>query len=116
MKLLMVFFLLLFSLTNCYAAENSATASANPSKSEQEAESCVATAKGPIASNPEEQASTQKTSSRHHMAPLMAKVGKAAPDFEANAFQNGKFTTMKLSDYKGRWVALCFYPGDFTFV
>jgi peroxiredoxin (alkyl hydroperoxide reductase subunit C) len=50
------------------------------------------------------------------MPPLTAKVGKAAPDFEANAFQNGKFTTMKLSDYKGRWVALCFYPGDFTFV
>ncbi len=22
----------------------------------------------------------------------------------------------KLSDYLGKWVALCFYPGDFTFV
>jgi len=47
---------------------------------------------------------------------MLAKVGKPAPDFEANAFVNGGFTTVKLSDYKGKWVSLCFYPGDFTFV
>ena len=116
MKLLTAFFLLLFSLTNCFAAETSGTASANPSKLDQEAESCVATAKGPIASNPQEQASSQNPSSLRQAPALMARVGKAAPDFEANAYQNGKFKTIKLSDYKGRWVALCFYPGDFTFV
>ncbi len=27
-----------------------------------------------------------------------------------------KFVQMKLSDYLGKWVVLCFYPGDFTFV
>ena len=46
----------------------------------------------------------------------MPMVGHAAPDFEANVFINGGFQTMKLSDYKGKWIVLCFYPGDFTFV
>jgi len=45
-----------------------------------------------------------------------AKVGGKAPDFEAPAYQNGKFGQIKLSDYLGKWVCLCFYPGDFTFV
>jgi alkyl hydroperoxide reductase subunit AhpC len=26
------------------------------------------------------------------------------------------FKPVKLSDYKGKWIVLCFYPGDFTFV
>jgi alkyl hydroperoxide reductase subunit AhpC len=49
---------------------------------------------------------------------MEAKVGKKAPDFSAPAFFNGEFTEVKLSDYLGkdRWVVLCFYPGDFTFV
>lgn len=46
----------------------------------------------------------------------MVKVGKAAPDFTASAFYNGKFVNTSLSEYKGKWVLLCFYPGDFTFV
>ncbi len=46
----------------------------------------------------------------------MIKIGKPAPDFELSAFHNGEFKTVKLSDYKGKWVLLCFYPGDFTFV
>ncbi len=45
------------------------------------------------------------------------KVGKPAPDFKAPpAFHQGKFITTSLSEYKGKWVVLCFYPGDFTFV
>jgi hypothetical protein len=43
-------------------------------------------------------------------------VGQKAPDFTAPAYYRGKFTTVKLSDYAGRWILLCFYPGDFTFV
>ena len=43
-------------------------------------------------------------------------VGGKAPDFEAPAYHEGKFTSVKLSDYLGKWVLLCFYPGDFTFV
>lgn len=46
----------------------------------------------------------------------MVKVGKPAPDFTASAFHNGKFINTSLSEYKGKWVLLCFYPGDFTFV
>ncbi len=47
---------------------------------------------------------------------VMVKVGGKAPDFAAPAYHKGKFITVKLSDYLGKWVLLCFYPGDFTFV
>ncbi len=46
----------------------------------------------------------------------MIHVGKPAPDFVAPAYYKGKFTSVKLSDYLGKWVVLCFYPGDFTYV
>jgi peroxiredoxin (alkyl hydroperoxide reductase subunit C) len=46
----------------------------------------------------------------------MIQVGKKAPDFSAPGFQKGGFINAKLSDYLGKWVLLCFYPGDFTFV
>ena len=50
-------------------------------------------------------------------APRMsARVGQKAPDFQAPAYYKGAFTNVKLSDYLGKWVLLCFYPGDFTFV
>ena len=47
---------------------------------------------------------------------VMIKVGKPAPDFTAPAFYQGKFMNISLSEYLGRWVLVCFYPGDFTFV
>lgn len=47
---------------------------------------------------------------------MSAQVGKKAPDFQAPAFHEGKMKQIKLSDYLGKWVLLCFYPGDFTFV
>ena len=46
----------------------------------------------------------------------VVKVDKAAPDFTADAFHDGEFKRVSLSDYRGKWVLLCFYPGDFTFV
>jgi len=46
----------------------------------------------------------------------MIKVGQKAPDFTTSAYQDGGFKTITLSDYLGKWVVLCFYPGDFTFV
>lgn len=46
----------------------------------------------------------------------MIKVGQKAPDFTAPAYQDGGFKSVSLSDYLGKWVVLCFYPGDFTFV
>ena len=47
---------------------------------------------------------------------FMIQVGKPAPDFELSGYQKGEFLNFKLSEYKGKWVVLCFYPGDFTFV
>jgi peroxiredoxin (alkyl hydroperoxide reductase subunit C) len=47
---------------------------------------------------------------------MTARVGTKAPDFQAPAYFQGKFDSVKLSDYLGKWVLLCFYPGDFTFV
>jgi hypothetical protein len=48
--------------------------------------------------------------------PRMIRVGQKAPDFSAPAYHKGKFISVKLSEYLGKWVVLCFYPGDFTFV
>ncbi len=47
---------------------------------------------------------------------MSVKVGQPAPDFETKAYAEGEIKTVKLSDYKGQWVMLYFYPGDFTFV
>lgn len=47
---------------------------------------------------------------------MTARVGQKAPDFQAPAYYRGAFTNIKLSDLLGKWVLLCFYPGDFTFV
>lgn len=47
---------------------------------------------------------------------VRARVGREAPDFETSAFADGGFKKVKLSSFRGKWVVLCFYPGDFTFV
>jgi AhpC/TSA family len=47
---------------------------------------------------------------------MTARVGQKAPDFTAPAYHKGSFGSVKLSDFAGKWVLLCFYPGDFTFV
>lgn len=47
---------------------------------------------------------------------MTARVGQKAPDFTAPSYYKGSFTPIKLSDFAGKWVLLCFYPGDFTFV
>lgn len=44
-------------------------------------------------------------------------VNKQAPDFSAQAVvEGGQFKEIKLSDYRGKYVVLFFYPLDFTFV
>jgi peroxiredoxin (alkyl hydroperoxide reductase subunit C) len=47
---------------------------------------------------------------------MTARVGQKAPDFNAPAYYKGSFTNVQLSEYFGKWLLLCFYPGDFTFV
>lgn len=46
----------------------------------------------------------------------MVRIGHAIPDLEIQAYHRGAITTRKLSDYRGTWLALIFYPADFTFV
>jgi hypothetical protein len=77
-------------------------------------DSCVKPAKGPIGP-PEIQPPASMPTGKEEPK-MLARVGKPAPDFEASAFIDGGFKNVRLSDYKGKWVALCFYPGDFTFV
>lgn len=45
-----------------------------------------------------------------------ATVGCGVIDFEAQAYQGGKIKTVRLADYRDKWVILFFYPADFTFV
>lgn len=47
---------------------------------------------------------------------MSIQVGQPAPDFELEAVVGKEFKQIKLSDYKGKWVVLYFYPLDFTFV
>ncbi len=46
----------------------------------------------------------------------MAKVGQKVTDFEAKAYHADDIKTIRLADYKGKWVVLFFYPADFTFI
>ena len=48
---------------------------------------------------------------------LKPTVGKAAPDFsDLQAYHGGDFKKVSISDYKGKWFVLFFYPRDFTFI
>jgi peroxiredoxin (alkyl hydroperoxide reductase subunit C) len=77
-------------------------------------DACVKPAKGPIGMP--ETKFLQTPQPQKEEWKMTAQVGKPAPDFEASAYIDGGFKNIKLSDYRGKWVALCFYPGDFTFV
>merc|ERR1711973_307901 len=46
----------------------------------------------------------------------MVAIGKPAPDFSVEALVDGQFIKVSLSDYKGKYLVLFFYPLDFTFV
>ena len=81
----------------------------------EDPEGCVETPKGPLGAGGEAAGGGQAAAA----VPVRittAQVGKPAPDFEANGFVDGTFKNITLSDYRGQWVVLCFYPGDFTFV
>lgn len=77
---------------------------------------CVEPARGLILEAEEEIPVTGRGMEPKGGMKVIARVGKTAPDFEANAYVDGGFKNIGLSDYRGKWVVLCFYPGDFTFV
>ena len=83
----------------------------------EEAMSCVQTARGPlVSSEPSSSSQGEPQTQEQEVQMQVARVGKQAPDFEASAYHEGGFKNVKLSDYSGKWVVICFYPGDFTFV
>jgi len=75
---------------------------------------CARPTGGPVGEKVPEQTPERENIKREVIN--MIQVGKKAPDFMAPAYHKGKFVNVKLSDYLGKWVLLCFYPGDFTFV
>lgn len=80
----------------------------------REKDSCVQAAAGPIEAGGGTEGAAAPPSPG---AAPAARVGGEAPDFEASAYIAGVgFKNVRLSDYRGKWVLLCFYPGDFTFV
>ena len=74
---------------------------------------CARPTGGPVGEEPVEENQEQK---QPQEVKSMITVGQKAPDFVAPGYQKGNFVNVKLSDYLGKWVVLCFYPGDFTFV
>ena len=46
----------------------------------------------------------------------MVKIGQKINDSELQVYQNDDIKKVKLSDYKGKWLVLLFYPADFTFI
>ena len=46
----------------------------------------------------------------------MYKIGQEIDDFELDAFHENQIKKVKLSDFRGSWLVLLFYPADFTFV
>jgi len=78
---------------------------------------CVKPAGGPLLPVAEQDKMDVVASLTQEVKKVLARVGKEAIDFEASAFISGEgFKPVKLSDYKGKWIVICFYPGDFTYV
>jgi len=75
---------------------------------------CARPTGGPVGEEVPEEKQEEKNQIKEATAMVM--VGKKAPDFAAPVYHKGEFTSVKLSDFLGKWVVLCFYPGDFTFV
>jgi peroxiredoxin (alkyl hydroperoxide reductase subunit C) len=71
---------------------------------------------GPVGEPTEAPPDKAQPQEREERAMPNVQVGRKAPDFQAPAYIDGEFKNVKLSDYLGHWVVLCFYPGDFTFV
>lgn len=103
--------LLYIALSGSIASAQSSEVKSDSEPKPKSVDLCIAPARGPIASGSLETSTTTRA-----VSIPTARVGKPAPDFEANAYMDGGFRPIKLSDYKGKWVVMCFYPGDFTFV
>ena len=43
-------------------------------------------------------------------------INQEITDFELEAFHDEEIKKIRLSDYRGKWLVLIFYPADFTFI
>ena len=77
---------------------------------------CARVTGATVGSPPPAAPASPPTDQSKEVSIMSARVGQKAPDFQAPAYYKGSFTNVKLSEYLGKWVLLCFYPGDFTFV
>jgi peroxiredoxin (alkyl hydroperoxide reductase subunit C) len=46
----------------------------------------------------------------------MVRIGEKIPDISLQAYHEGEIKQVKLSDFRGKWLVIAFYPADFTFV
>jgi peroxiredoxin (alkyl hydroperoxide reductase subunit C) len=78
--------------------------------------SCARVSSSVASDEPAGSQGTPEPAVKDEVSKMSVRVGQKAPDFTAPAYHKGGFTSVKLSDFAGKWVMLCFYPGDFTFV
>jgi hypothetical protein len=78
-------------------------------------EGCARVTGSVVGGSPEGHEGLEPDTSRREAA-VSVHVGQKAPDFTSPAYHKGAFTSVQLSKLAGKWVLLCFYPGDFTFV
>lgn len=83
---------------------------------EEESVSCARVTSSVAGEEPAEASAPSESTVREEVKKMGVTVGQKAPDFTAPAYYKGGFTNVTLSDFAGKWVMLCFYPGDFTFV
>ena len=76
---------------------------------------CARPTGGPVGEIAAEETNNEIPTTRKEVS-AMIHVGQKAPDFAAPGYHKGNFISLKLSEFLGKWVLLCFYPGDFTFV
>jgi hypothetical protein len=83
---------------------------------EEQPQGCARVSGSVVGDQPSEPPAQTEPTTKQEVSKMTARVGQKAPDFSAPAYYRGGFTNVKLSDFAGKWVMLCFYPGDFTFV
>ena len=72
---------------------------------------CARPTGGPVGDAPPPASDDSPTPTPPKEVSPMIMVGRKAPDFTAPAYHKGKFVSVKLSEYLGQWVLLCFYRG-----
>jgi NADH-dependent peroxiredoxin subunit C len=46
----------------------------------------------------------------------LIRIGQEVPDFQLDALVAGETRKLRISDFRGKWLVLIFYPADFTFI